>query len=441
MKLLSRSFGEQLNLNAETEIPLAATDAPRPAYRGEIARQAGMLFSAQTGAKIAGLLASLIQARFMAPAEMGRFAFCLAVIMVAGNFFDFGVFSAGARVLALEQDSENQRRSLGALVLMTAVLSLAFSIFIAIASVPIDLLFGKDVRWMLAATAILAFFQPFQYFIELGCQGLNRIRLLSVFQLLMSGVYVLALVLLAAAHQITAGLALGAYLMGIAVATVWTIAKLRPSFKETLPYIRRTISDVREYGLNLYFARVTGLISTRADQLVIAYFMTDTAPLGIYAIVQKFANPIMLMSRSLAVTRFRAFAMIKQIPKRIIQWNFVLLIVSSLALVALGPLAIKLLFRNYSEGIPLLLPFALMNVFIGLYQPYNVFLGSHGRGAEIRNIVAIVATASILGLIFAVPRFGIMGAAWTGAAVMGLDYALYLYYYRKFRHTAKLQNG
>ncbi|HST22875.1 MAG TPA: oligosaccharide flippase family protein [Blastocatellia bacterium] len=428
-------------MDVETEIPLAATPAPRPAYSGEIARQAGMLFSAQTGAKIAGLLASLIQARFMAPAEMGRFAFCLAVIMVAGNFFDFGVFSAGARVLALEQDSENQRRSLGALVLMTTVLSLAFSIFIAIASVPIDLLFGKDVRWMLAATAVLAFFQPFQYFIELGCQGLNRIRLLSVFQLLMSGVYVLTLVLLAAAHTITAGLALGAYLMGIAIATVWTIVKLRPSFKETSPYIRRTISDVREYGLNLYFARVTGLISTRADQLVIAYFMTDTAPLGIYAIVQKFANPIMLMSRSLAVTRFRAFAMIKHIPKRIIQWNFVLLIVSSIALVSLGPLAIKMLFPNYSAGTPLLLPLALMNVFIGLYQPYNVFLGSHGRGAEIRNIVAIVATASILGLIFAVPRFGIMGAAWTGAAVMGLDYALYLYYYRKFRHTAELQNG
>jgi O-antigen/teichoic acid export membrane protein len=400
-----------------------------------------MLFSAQTGAKIAGLIASLIQAWWMDPAEMGRFAFCLAVVVVVGNFFDFGVFSAGARVLALEQDAENQRRSLGALVLMTTALSLAFSIFIAAASVPIDLIFGKDVHWLLMATAALAFFQPFQYFIELGCQGLNRIRLLSVFQLLTSGFYVLILAALAAAHHITAGLALGAYLGGIGLATLWTIAKLRPSFKDTSPYIHRTISDVRKYGLNLYFARVTGLISTRADQLVIAYFLTDTAPLGIYAIVQKFANPIMMMSRSLAVTRFRAFAMISHIPRRIIRWNLVLLVASSLALVALGPLAVKVLFPKYGAGTPLLLPFALMNVFIGLFQPYNVFLGSHGRGAEIRNIVAIVAAASILGLVFTVPRFGIMGAAWTGAAVMGLDYVLYLYSYRKFRRAAAGDEG
>lgn len=396
-----------------------------------------MLLSAQTGGKIAGLLASLIQARFMAPAEMGRFAFCLAVVMVAGTFFDFGVFSAGARVLALEQDSANQRRSLGALVLMTAALSLAFSIFIAAASVPIDWFFDKDVRLILAFTAILAFFQPFQYFIELGCQGLNQIRLLSIFQLMMSGIYVLALAALAAAQQITAGLALGAYLVGIGVATIWTIAKLRPSFKDTSPYIRKTLNGVREYGLNMYFARATGLISTRADQLVIGYFLTDTAPLGIYAIIQKFANPIMLMSRSLALTRFRAFAAIKRIPKRIIRWNLVLLTVSALALIAFGPLAIKLLFLKYSDGTPLLLPFALMNVFIGLFQPHNTFLSAHGRGAEIRNITAIVAASSILGLIFAVPRFGIMGAAWTGAVVMGLDYALHVYYYRKFRRMAE----
>lgn len=394
-----------------------------------------MLFSAQTGAKFVGLLASLIQARWMTPSEMGRFAFCLAVVTVAGIFFDFGVFSAGARLLALEQDHEKQRRALGALVLMTTALSAAFSIFIAAAAIPIDLFFEKDVRWLLMATAALAFFQPFQYFIELGCQGLNRIRLLSVFQLLMSGIYLLGLAALVAAHHITAGLALGAYLGGLAFATVWTISRLKPSFKFASPYIRSTIRDVREYGLNLYFARVTGLISTRADQLVIGYFLTETAPLGIYALMQKFANPIMMMSRSLAVTRFRAFAALRQVPNRITRWNAALLIASSVALIALGPVAIKMLFPKYSEGTSLLLPFALMNIFIGLFQPYNIFLGSHGRGAEIRNIVAVVAAASVIGLLLTVPRFGIFGAAWTGAAVMALDYALYLYYYRKFRRT------
>jgi len=391
-----------------------------------------MLFSAQTASMFVGLLVSLIQARWMDPAEMGRFAFCFAIIIVTGIFFEFGIFSAGARVLALEHDSENQRRALGALVLMTTIISLAFSVFIALMSLPIDWLFGKNVRWLLLATAALTFFQPFQNFIELCCHGLNRIRLLALFQLLMSASYLILLITLVTAHRLTAGLALAAYLASTAVATVWTITRLRPVFKEVSPIIKQTLHQVRDYGLNLYLARVIGIISGRADQLAIAYFLTDAAPLGIYALVQKFSNPISMMGRSLAVTRFRAFAKLSRVPGRITRWNAVVLIAASVALIVIGPFAIRLLFPKYSDGTPLLLPFALMNLFTGLYQPYNIFLTSHGRGAEVRNIVMLVVVASLAGLIWSVPHYGIRGAAWTAAAAMATDYVLHVYYYRKF---------
>jgi O-antigen/teichoic acid export membrane protein len=373
----------------------------------------------------------------MEPAEMGRFAFCITVVIITSLFFEFGVFSAGARVLALERDREAQRQALGALVVMTVVISFAFSLFIAAAAVPIELFFNKDVRWLLMATAALAFFQPFQFFIEQVCQGLNRIRLLSIFNLLMSGLYLLLLIGFALAHRLTAGVALGAYLAGIGLATAWAIARLRPSFHGISRYARLTMAEARGYGLNLYLARITGVISARSDQLVIAYFLTGLAPLGIYAMVQKFANPIAMMGRSLAVTRFRAFASLARIPRRITRWNVGLLTASSLALIVIGPLAIRLAFPKYIEGTPLLLPFAVMSFFVGLYQPYNCFLAAHGRGAEIRNVVFAVAIASVGGLVLSVPRFGLTGAAWTGAAAMALDYILHLHYYQKFRRALK----
>lgn len=428
-------------MEVETEIPLSPLNPAQPSAPdsrplvGETVRQAGMLFSAQTASMFVGLLVSLIQARWMDPAEMGRFAFCFAIIIVTGIFFEFGIFSAGARVLALEHDSENQRRALGALVLMTTIISLAFSVFIALMSLPIDWLFGKNVRWLLLATAALTFFQPFQNFIELCCHGLNRIRLLSVFQLLTSGSYLILLIALVATRRLTAGLALAAYLASTAVATVWTITRLRPVFKDVSAIIKQTLHQVRDYGLNLYLARVIGIISGRADQLAIAYFLTEAAPLGIYALVQKFSNPIAMMGRSLAVTRFRAFAKLARVPGRITRWNAVVLIAAAGALIVIGPFAIKLLFPKYGDGTPLLLPFALMNLFIGLYQPYNIFLTSHGRGAEVRNIVVLVVVASLAVLIWSVPRYGIMGAAWTAAAAMALDYVLHVYYYRKFTHA------
>ncbi|HKP10666.1 MAG TPA: lipopolysaccharide biosynthesis protein, partial [Blastocatellia bacterium] len=402
---------------------------------GETVRQAGMLFTAQTGSLAAGLLVSLIQARWMEPAEMGRFAFCIAIIVVGGVFFDFGLFSAGARVLALEHDEEGQRRALGALVILAVIIGVGFTAFIAAASLPVDAIFKKDVHWLLLGTAALAFFQPFQYFIELGCQGLNRIRLLSVFQLLMSGAYLLALAALAASHHLNAGLALAAYLVGIAVATVWTVARLRPSFKGATPYLRTTLRQAREYGMNLYFARITGVASSRADQLVIAYFLTDAAPLGIYAIVQKFANPIMMIGRSVALTRFRAFAQLPRVPGRLTRWSAVMLTSAALGLILIGPLAIHVLFPRYSAGAGLLVPFALANLFAGLFQPYNIFLASHGRGAEVRNIAAAVAVSSLVGLSITIPRYGISGAAWTATAVMALDYLLHLYYYQRFKRV------
>jgi len=403
--------------------------------RKETTRQTGMLFSAQTAAMFAGFCASVIQARWMEPAEMGRFAFCLTIIVVTSLFFEFGISSAGARVLALAQDREAERQALGALVLVTIAISIAFSLFIALTAGPIDIFFHKDVRWLLVASAALAFFQPFQLFIEQSCTGLNQIRRLSMFQLLLSGSYLAGLVLLVATQRLSAGTALGAYLVGVGIASIWALARLRPSFSGASHYVKLTLKETRGYGLNLYLARISGMASSRSDQLAIGYFLTDAAPLGMYAVAQKFSNPIAMMGRALATTRFRAFAKLPRVPSRIIKWNAAGVIAAATGLVVLGPIVLKLIFPKYAEAAPLLIPFAAMNAFVGLFQPYNVFLGSHGRGAELRNIVLIVVVLTIAALILAVPRFGIAGAAWTGAASMALDYVLHLYYYRKFART------
>jgi len=399
-----------------------------------------MLFSAQTVSMFGGFLASIIQARWMEPAEMGRFAFCLSIVLVTSLFFEFGISSSGARVLALAQDRHEQRQALGALTLMTLVLSIAFTLFIAAAAPAIDSIFHKDVRWLFIGTAALAFFQPFQLFIEQSCQGLNQIRRLSVFQLLMSASYLSALIVLIAVGRLNAGTALGANLAGTGVAAAWTLARMRPSFSGASRFVKLALKETRGYGFNLYLARISGVASSRSDQLAIGYFLAGTAPLGMYAIAQKFSNPIAMMGRSLAVTRFRTFARLTSVPARITRWNAVLLVGAAVALVLFGPFVLKLAFPKYSEAAPLLIPFATMNLFVGLFQPYNVFLASHGRGIELRNIVLIVGVATITALLVAVPRFGITGAAWTCAASMALDYILHVYYYRQFKRTLAKQS-
>jgi O-antigen/teichoic acid export membrane protein len=320
-------------------------------------------------------------------------------------------------------------------LLITLALGTAFSLFVAAIAVPVDLIFNKDVGWLLIATAALAFFQPFQLLTEQVCQGLNRIKLLSAFQIMIAGLYLATLVAFAAAGRLDAGTALGAYLGAIGAATIFAMARLGPRLRDSAAFARLAIKEARRFGLNIYLARILAVASSRADQLLIAYFIISPVPLGVYSIVQKFSNPIIMLGRSLAVTRYRAFAKLESVPRRIIRWNALITLTAAAGLVIVGPTAIRLLLPQYSEGTGMLLPFALTSLFAGLFQPFNIFLQSHGRGAELRNIVLFTGLASLAGLVAAVPRWGILGAAWVGAGAMALDYLLHLHYYSRFRRT------
>lgn len=393
-----------------------------------------MLFSAHTLSMGAGFVASLIFGRWMEPVEFGRFAFCLSVVTLLDLIIEFGFFPAGARVLALAKDDVAERRTLGSLILIALAVGAALALAVAALAIPIDLIFDTDVRWLLVATAGFAFFRPFQTLVEQSCQGLNQIRRLSIFQLLLSGSFLLMLAGLAVTNRLTAGSALVANLTAIGLASAWALSRSRPRFDALSRYAKVTLKEARGYGANVYLARLTGAVATQVDNLVVTYF-AGTSMLGLYALAQKLSNPISTISRTLSITRFRAFAKLDSIPKRIIRWNAAVLIVLAITLALVGPFALRILFPKYVEASNLLLPFAAFSLFAGLFQPYNMFLASHGRGAEMRNIAVIVSLATLAGLLLTVPKYGIVGAAWTGAAAMALDYLLYLHYYQKFKRT------
>lgn len=400
---------------------------------GETPRQASMLFSAQLVAMGGGFLAAAAQVKWMTPAEMGRYAFCLSIVLIAGLALDFGIFPAGGRMLALLRNSESERDGLGALVVLTSLVGVAFALVLAGIAFPIDLVFKKDVKWLLITVSAVAAIQPFQRLVEDACQGLNQIRRLSEFQLIMAGCQLVFFVVLGAMHRLTAKNALLAYLVGIGIAATWTIISLRPRFHNMRKFAAETRAEIRRYGFNVYISRITGTTSVRMDNIVITYFIPSFQPLGLYYSAQRLSSPIATMARALAVTRFRAFTSIDRIPPKIVRWNHTAVIGCSVLLAAAGPFGLKLAFPRYADAAPLLVPFAALNLFQGLFQPYNMFLASHGRGAELRNTALVVIVSSFIFLIFLTPRFGILGAAWAGAIVMAIDYAVHIYYYRRLR--------
>jgi glycosyltransferase involved in cell wall biosynthesis/O-antigen/teichoic acid export membrane protein len=391
------------------------------------------------GSTVAGFLVATIQMRWMEPAQIGRYALCLALIVIAGLVFEFGLFAAGGRVLALLPDQESEKRAMGAFLLLSNADGIAFSVFIAVLAFPADWIFKQDVRWLLMGAAPAAFFLPAQRLIEESCQGLNRIRMLSEYRLVTAGLQLAATAVLAVTHRLTAASALLAYLLSMGPSASIAVARLGVHFGGSSPFLKQILREIRSYGLNAYIAAMTGTASARLDNLVITYLI-GAEPLGLYFSAQRFSAPLSTMARALAITRFRVFARLIEVPRRIVKWNTAAMAAGALLLALGGPLAIKTLFPRYVAAAPLFLPFAVMNLFLGLFQPYNMFLGSHGRGAELRNIAAAVTLGTVIALFLCVPAYGVVGAAWAGAVAMLLDYLLHLYYYRKLKADL-LRNG
>ncbi|HKV38118.1 MAG TPA: lipopolysaccharide biosynthesis protein [Blastocatellia bacterium] len=407
---------------------------------GETPLQTGMLFSAQMGATGIGFLIILVQLHWMDPAEMGRYALCISIILIGGLLIELGIYPAGARVLALSGDQSAERNALGALLLLTLADGALFSLFLVAIAIPAEWIFKQNVRSLLVTAAALVFFQPLQRMVEEGCQGLNRIRKLSAFRLQQAALQLVMLAALGVTHRLSARTAVIAYLASIGSIGCWTIATLRPRFHNSAQFLKLTLSELRGYGFNAYLANLTGTASTRLDTLIVSYYLGG-APVGLYFTAQKFSVPIATMSRALAVTRFRAFAKLKRVPARITRWNAAVLTVASVTLAVAGPILLKAFFPRYGSAAPLLVPFAAFSLAQGLFQPYNMFLASHGRGADLRNIAIVTTIAGVAALLLLVRHFGVLGAAWAGVFAMAVDYGLHLHYYGKHRRRIAEPNS
>jgi O-antigen/teichoic acid export membrane protein len=407
--------------------------------RTEAGRQTSILYGAQIASSALSLAFTSTLARALHREGFGVFSFCwFSIISYVGLLFEFGVFSAGARLLAVSGDSEGERRMLGALVTAAAVIGLLFGVTIAASGPLVDWIFDTSVAPILLAAAPFVVAVPLQMMLDFACQGMNRIGTLAVLRLTLPTVGLAIVgVLFALPGGASPLRAVVAYAGGLLVATVVVVALLRPSFENLRDELRRLLAATREYGLNIFFGRATSMLSTRFDSVLIPYYIGLPA-VGVYNLARQISDPVQTLARSLAMTRFKAFAARDEVSAYIQKMNAALLLVAVLGLVTVGPLAVYLFFgKRYADAAVLIGPLGLAALFAGLFQPYNTFLTAHGRGRELRNISLAMCVVNTAGLLAFVPAFGVAGAAWWAAGSMAFSFLLHLYYYRQVRNMLR----
>jgi O-antigen/teichoic acid export membrane protein len=114
--------------------------------RTEAGRQTSILYAAQIASSALNLAFASTLARALGREGFGVFSFCwFSIIGYVGLLFEFGVFAAGARLLAVATDREEERRLLGALVVAALAIGVLLGATIAASGPLVDRLFDTSV--------------------------------------------------------------------------------------------------------------------------------------------------------------------------------------------------------------------------------------------------------------------------------------------------------
>lgn len=394
-------------------------------------RHTVLLFSAQIITALLGIAVTGLNARTLSMEDFGLFSFAIVVILFVAWFFDFGLFAAAARVVALAKDKDEERRILGSLIVLCLIVGTGFAIALLVLSLFIDSLFGSNVGHLLFALAPLVVVFPFQTMFFAVLRGSNEIGKLALYTVLPRLLYLVAVFVAIQWYGLTLSLTLLLYVVTLIGATLLIGFATKPSFREWTGYIGRLLHETRRYGIHIYSGTIVDNLTFGSDKLLISYFL-GTVSVGIYSVAQTLTMPIAMMSRSLATSAFKDFTTQHRIPLRLNLLNFLWLLGAATALMLLAELFIVEIFTTkYFDALSVIPLLTLSAVFTGLNQLYHSFLMAHGKGQYVRNTSIVSSSVNVIGNLILIDHYGLVGAAVAAVLTYGLNYAMNIYYYQK----------
>lgn len=395
------------------------------------AKQTIALYISQIGAILFGVLFTVINTRYLSQSEFGTLNFYIQVITFLALIFEFGYFTAGSRLIAIQKDYQEERKIIGALIVIGLMIVSGFALTLFFASFFIDGLFDSNIQFFLLIGLVPSAAFPFQYLMQLVFQGSNEVIKLSFYNVLPRLFYFAMIGVAVLTNTFNLTFTAFAYVLSMFVITVLILFMSRPAFKEFKKYFALIKKETKEYGFQVYTGRVAGMMGYQSNILLIQYFVKEIQVAN-YALVNFFTSPISMFSRSLCTSLFKGFANQNVIPQRVFRVNYIWLLGASIIYLLIGGIALEFLFSNkYTNAVPIILPMVAANFFMGAFQPYNFFLSAKGKGKYLRNTAIVLTVSTLFFNLMLIPSYGALGAAYATLISLFLDYLVHVYYYRK----------
>jgi O-antigen/teichoic acid export membrane protein len=392
------------------------------------ARQATIFTGSTVLVSALGVVTTAILARNLSPNVFGSYSFAVNYLAFAALFFEFGLFPPAARLAALGE-GDDSRRVVGAALLIYVPIALCFSLFAFASSYAVDSIFDVHAAGALRAAAFLAGGVPFVLVAQQLAQGVDRLHVWSLTQVLFQGLFLVLLVATPVGISITSALVLRmvALLAASVVAAWW----LKPLFSDLMRLVRTIVGHTRHYGFAMYTGRLLSIGTYNTDVLMLAAFR-DGRSVGFYTLAGSVAAVAGIPIQGLTTALFARMATERTIGRSLVVFSAVVGLVASLVVWAIAHPFIDLVFSSrYGPAAALVLPLALAQAVRGVTGVYNTYLSAQGRGRELRSANIILTASNVILNLALIPPFGAQGAAWASLVALVVNLAAHVFYYRR----------
>ena len=268
-------------------------------------------------------------------------------------------------------------------------------------------------------------------------QGDNSIYKLSIARVLPSIAYLLVATYIFSRHAADATLLL-LIQNGIAVfILVALIFSSQPRFRNLGVAFTDLKRENKEYGFNVYVGSIAAVSLNYLAGITLGIFGEDNTDVGFYTLALTIATPLAILPTVIGTTYFKKFASQKHIDKKVLVTTLILSVGSLLLYCILISPIVEILYDESYKSVALYAQYLAIGTTIhGVGDMFNRFLGSHGKGKELRNGAILCGLTMVIGNTIFVYFWGINGAILTRMVSAIVYCGSMMYYYIHFTKHA-----
>lgn len=396
------------------------------------ARQAASLYISLLLSLILGIAVSVINTRFLTPQEFGDFKLIQTVWSVGVLFVTFGLLTTGGNLLTKSQSQEEEKSLLGNLVVITALISLLFMLFMLVASIPLAELYGNEFGKNIRIYAWLLFVFPFQLFLQEALRGSNNIHSLAFLNAMPQFLYIP--MAMATNHYLCFNIewAILLYLSSLALTILFILYWIKPRVNKVGAGIKQICNHNGALGGHIYIATLVTTATTYLSQFTLGYF-ENTQRVGELSLAITITMPLAMIPNAIATTFFKQFANTNHIPRKILIYSVAVSVITLAGFVSFIDIVVLFLYTSkFSAAIPLTYICALACVIQGIADIYNRFLLANNKASWLKHNAIHRAAISIIGSVALVEHYGAEGAAATRLILAFVYIITMILYYKKW---------